>query len=353
MLVTTASPSSSRIAHSQVYLRWRLLVWISMAVLAAAVLSLAPYLFSSTELVRLRNASLVESASPTGFDWRPDTMPTDFLRENGAPNAVYMEAARKLGLVALPSDWARVLAISAHLLSHPQLVGTPIQSDLQETYRHILQDGTGYCGDFTRVFMALALASGMQVRAWSFSFDGFGGHGHIFPEIWNRQLGQWQLVDIYNNYYFALGDDVPLSALALRRSLAQSSETLRLFPLVPGARPGYEIEAKAWDYYRRGLSEWYLLWGNNVFSYDRALLVRSSGPVSRALQQFGAIAQGVYPRIHVLGDAANAPQVAALVRLRQHLLVVGALVGAALLALTIGLIGGWFTARHSLREVTP
>jgi len=201
--------------------------------------------------------------------------------------------------------------------------------------------------------MALAMASGMQVRAWSFSFDGFGGHGHILPEVWNRQLGQWQLVDIFNNYYFAAADGVPLSAQALRRSLAQSPETLRLLLLVPGARPGYEIEAKAWDYYRRGLPEWYLSWGNNVFSYDRALLVRSLGPVSRALEQFGAIAQGVYPRIHILGSAANAPQVTALVRLRQHLLVVGALVGAALLALTTALIGGWLTARNSLREVMP
>jgi len=334
-------------------MRWRQMVWISVAVLVAAVLSLAPYLFSSTELVRLRNASLLASAEPSGFDWRPDAMPADFLRENGAPNPVYAEAAGQLGLAALPSDWARVLTISAHLLSHPQLVGTPIQSDLQETYRRILQDGTGYCGDFTRVFMALALASGMQVRAWSFSFDGFGGHGHIWPEVWNRQLGQWQLVDIFNNYYFAAADGVPLSALALRRALAQSSAKLRLLPLVPGARPGYEIEAKAWDYYRRGIPEWYLSWGNNVFSYDRALLVRSLGPLSRALEQFGAMAQGVYPRIHVLGDAENAPQVAALVRLRQHLLVVGALVGAALLTLTAGLIGGWLTARPGLRKAAP
>lgn len=327
-------------------LRWRLLIWGSLAVMALALLSLAPHFGSSSELVRLRNASLLASADSAGFDWQPNTMPADFLREGGPADASYVEAARRLGLAALPSDWDRVLAISAHLLSHPQLAGTPIQSDLRNTYVRILKDGTGYCGDFTRTFMALALAAGMQVRAWSFSFDGFGGHGHIWPEVWNRQLGQWQLVDIFNNYYFVAAEGAPLSALAMRRALMASPESLRLLPLVPGARPGYEIEAKAWDYYRRGLPEWYLSWGNNVFSYDRAILVRSLGPWSRALEQLGGIVQGVYPHIHILADAANAQQVASLFRLRQHLLVVASLVAGALVALLTGLSGAWFGVRH-------
>lgn len=327
-------------------MRWRLLIWISLAVMALALLSLAPYFGSSTELVRLRNASLLASADASGFDWRPDTMPADFLREGGPVDSAYVEASRRLGLADLPSDWDRVLVISAHLLSHPQLVGTPIQSDLRNTYVRILQDGTGYCGDFTRTFMALALASGMQVRAWSFSFDGFGGHGHIWPEVWNRQRGQWQLVDIFNNYYFALADGAPLSALAMRRALMLTPASLRLMPLVPGVRPGYEIEAKAWDYYRRGLPQWYLSWGNNVFSYDHAILVRSLGPWSRALEQLGGIVQGVYPDIHILAEAANAPQVASLVRLRQHLLVVAGLLVGAWVALLTGLTGAWLGARR-------
>jgi hypothetical protein len=96
-----------------------------------------------------------------------------------------------------------------------------------------------------------------------------------------------------------------------------------------------------------------LLWGNNVFTYDRALLIRSSGTISRALEQFGAIVQGVYPRIHILSVAENAPQVATLVRLRLHVLVVGLLVCVALLALMAGLIGGWCTAESGRRKETP
>ncbi|MES2946972.1 MAG: transglutaminase domain-containing protein [Pseudomonadota bacterium] len=355
MLAVATDPSASpRFAPSPGPSRWRLLAWISLALLVAALGSLAPYLLSSTELVRLRNAALLASAEPvSGFDWSPHDMPVDFQREEGPADAVYLDATRQLDLAALPSDWDRVLAISAHLLSHPQLVGTPIQSDLRDTYRRILRDGTGYCGDFTRVFMALGLASGMQVRAWSFSLDGFGGHGHIWPEVWNRQLGQWQLVDIFNNAYFVAADGVPLSALALRQAMLQSSEGLRLVPLVSDARPGYEMEAKAWDYYRRGLLQWYLSWGNNVFSYDRALLVRSLNPWSRALEQLGAVAQGVYPRIHILGDPGNTPQVAALLRLRQHLVLVTGVVGLALLVLAISVIGGWLALPRGVRKARP
>lgn len=358
MLVVAATPSTTQPAErrsvpTRAQVRWRLLVWIALGVLVLAMSSLAPYLGSSAELVRLRNASLLASAGISGFDWRPDTMPADFFREDGPTDEVFAEATRQLDLAALPTDWDRVLAISAHLLSNPRLVGTPIQSDLRETYQRILRDGTGYCGDFTRVFMALGLASGMQVRAWSFSFDGFGGHGHIWPEVWNRQLGQWQLVDIFNNSYFAVEDGAPLSALAVREALKRSSATLRLLPLVSGARPGYEIEAKAWDYYRRGLPEWYLSWGNNVFSYDRALLVRTLGLLSRSLEQLGAMAQGVYPPIHVLGDADNAPQVASLVRLRRHLLVVAVVFAVALLTLTAGLVGWLLSTKRGLRTGAP
>ncbi|MEI6804072.1 MAG: transglutaminase domain-containing protein [Burkholderiales bacterium] len=290
---------------------------------AMASLTLAPYLVSSSEQVRLRNALLLEPVQPQGFDWQPDTVPPDFALETLAPDPAFVEAARQLGVFGMESDWERALAISGHLLRNPHLVGTPIQSRLWGTYRGILDEGRGYCGDFTRVFMALALASGLSVRAWSFSLDGFGGHGHIFPEVWNRQRKQWQLLDVFNNFYAVSGAGVPLSALEFRNALAQSSASLRLLPLAPTARAGYAVQERALDYYRSGLSEWYMSWGNNVFSYDRAFLVAALSPLSRALEQLGAIAQGVYPRIHILADASSQAQVKALMRLRRHLVWVG------------------------------
>lgn len=333
-MLVTPQPRHRRSRSSS---RWRLSVAFGLALLALCLLSLAPHLGGATELVRLRNALLLDSVNEHGFDWTPDASPADFMQERGAADPVFVAAVQQLGVPAMHSDWERVRAISQHLLEHPQLVGTPIQSNLQDTYHRILREGTGYCGDFTRVFMAFALAAGIPVRSWSFSFDGFGGHGHVLPEIWNRQTGQWQLLDIFNNYYFTGADGIALSALAFRRALAEPPGSLQLRALAPATRPGYSDEAKAWDYYRRGLPEWYLSWGNNVFSYDRALLVRTLGPVSRTLEQLGAVAQGAYPPIHILGDAGNQRQVAALLRLRYHLLAVAVIAGVALLLIVVGL----------------
>jgi hypothetical protein len=67
-----------------------------------------------------------------------------------------------------------------------------------------------------------------------------------------------------------------------------------------------------------------MVWGNNVFSYDRALLVRAFGPFSRSLEQLGGIAQGVYPGIRILAEPDNQRQVEAIHRVRSHLLFVGA-----------------------------
>jgi hypothetical protein len=319
---------------------WRSL-WLGAFVWVLAVLSLTPYLSSSTELVRLRNALLLDSSNSQNFDWTPSSMPGDFMQERAAPDAVFTQAVMQLGLHSLDSDHDKVAAISRHLLSNPRLVGTPIQMDLRSTYWHIWDDGTGYCGDFTRVFMAFALTAGIPVRAWSFSFDGFGGHGHVLPEIWNRQLKAWQLVDIFNNYYFVKDHGAPLSALEFRRAMDLTPDALQLVPLVPGARPGFAIEAKAWDYYRRGLSQWYLAWGNNVFTYDRSFLVRSLAHLSRALEQVGGIAQGVYPAIHILDDPANREQVANLRWVRLHLMGVFALCLAASIVMVWGVSVQW------------
>jgi hypothetical protein len=64
------------------------------------------------------------------------------------------------------------------------------------------------CASFT----GLAIAAGIPVRAWAFSFDGFGGHGHVWVEIWNRQLERWQLLDVFNNYYFVGIEASPVGA---------------------------------------------------------------------------------------------------------------------------------------------
>jgi hypothetical protein len=318
-------------------LRWA--AWLSACALVLPALTLLPYLRSGTELARARNALVYVAAPQSAFDWTPDTQPADFLRDAAAPDPYFTDIVRRLRLDVLPSDWDRAVAIAVHLLaSSPKLSGGAIQADLRETHRRIVDRGDGYCADFVRVFQALAVAAGIPVRAWAFSFDGFGGHGHVWPEIWNRQAGAWQLLDVFDNYQFSDGAG-PLSALQLRQALLAKSPTLRLHPLAPGARPGFVHEPKAWSYFQAGLDEWYLWWGNNPFTYEQAASVRWLSPVSRSLAQLGAIVQGVQPPPRLLASADNTPQIKALQRVRFHLnavLLLG-IAGLAGLATTLAL----------------
>ena len=305
-------------------------LWIGAALIVLSILSLAPYATSSTEMVRMRNALLTVDGPDSDFVWTPATRPAGFKLDSVPPDAMFVEAARRLRLDAFPDDWSRAVAISRHLLtSSKTLSGGAIQSDLDTTYRRIIERGEGYCADFVRVFSAFAVTAGIPVRSWAFSFDGFGGHGHVIPEIWNRQLGRWQLVSLFNNYEIVDINGRPLSALEFRHALLEKSTAVQLRPLVVSARPGFIHEEKAWAYYRNGAPQWYLWWGDQAFAYDRAWSVRTFEGVSRSLAQFGAIAQGVHPRIRILATAQNAPQVAALRQVRVHLLIVAGLIALA------------------------
>ena len=298
----------------------------------------------------MRNALLLDAGSAGPFDWSPATVPVDYMLERGPPDRRFVDVVDRLKLVTLPSDWDRAVAIGRHLLSSKQkLVGGPIKADLAETHRRIVDRGEGYCGDFVDVFTALALASGIPVRAWAFSFDGFGGHGHIFNEIWDAQAGRWMMIDVFNNYYVAGSDGAPLSALAFRAALQANATNLRMLPVDRDARPMFKYEERAWEFYRRGLAEWYLWWGNNIFSYDRALLVRTLSGVSRSLEQLGGIAQDVHPHIRVVATSDNQPQRDALRRLQLHLLVVLAVGVLAVCVLVMSLVG-W--ARSGRDEAT-
>ncbi|MBI3367542.1 MAG: transglutaminase domain-containing protein [Burkholderiales bacterium] len=320
---------------------WRFGAWLGAAAMLLALLLLAPYMTRSTELVRLRNALLVADDLASDFDWRPPAVPPGYLQESAPPDPAFVQVAAQLKLAELPDDWARALAISRHLLgSQPHLDGGALMSDLRGTYGGIVQRGSGYCADFVRAFNAVAGAAGMTVRSWAFSFDGFGGHGHVWPEIWNRQAQRWQLLDVFDNYYFVLDDGEPLSALALRGALLGNDARLKLIPLHPGARPGYVIEAKAWTYLRNGLPQWYLWWGANPFSYDRAPAVRALAGHSRAGEQLAAIAVGVHPAIRILPEPGNAAE-------RRHMRtllttmqasVVLVVCGMALLAVSLAML---------------
>lgn len=315
---------------------WKRTFRVSALLAFLLVASLAPYLTSSTELVRMRNALLYEDV-PAEVDWTPANPPADFRVETAAPTPLFQQIVTDNRLVSPEGDWDTALRIGRHLLAgavdHPG-VGGPIQQDLSETHAEIIGQGRGYCGDYVDVFTALANASGVFSRSWAFSFDGFGGHGHIFNEVWDQASASWRMIDVFNNYYVVDERERPLSAIEFRRVLVQG-EPIRWRPVEPAARPGYKYPEKAVDYYRRGVSEWYLWWGNNVFEYDRNPVVSVLATPSYSLGQLSAIAVGVYPSIRVLEVPGNAAQRASLKILRIQLIAVAVLVPLLLLLMAV------------------
>lgn len=332
-LLVDAMPERTTRSHLRA---WRATFWLSTLLALLLVASLAPYLTSSTELVRMRNALLYES-TPAGADWTPAALPAGWLAERGPPTPMFARIVAENGLVAPGDDWETALRIGRHLLSGVVAHrgnGGPIQMGLSDTWREITDKGRGYCGDYVDVFTALANAAGIFARSWAFSFDGFGGHGHIFNEIWDRKSASWRMIDVFNNYYVVDENERPLGALEFREALLADAP-VRWRAVEQQARPGYKYPEKAVDYYRRGAREWYLWWGNNVFEYDSDEVVSLLSVPSRSLGQLSAIAVGVYPPIRVLQSSANEEQRTALEQLRFHLFVVIALLLPALLAMAI------------------
>lgn len=324
---------------------WLRLFWVSSFLTLALAGSLAPHFKDSAELVRMRNALLLQSEG-AAYDWTPGTVPRRFAVDTEPPIPLYADAVADNGLRVSDDDWATALKIGKHLLGAAGHRGRAIQSDLADTYRRITYSGEGYCGDYADSFTGLANAAGLFSRPWAFSFDGFGGRGHIFNEIWDSQHSRWIMIDVFNNFYVTDATGQPLSAMAFREALQRDPTTAKLVPVNPDAHPGFKYDVKALDYYRRGLPEWYMWWGNNVFEYDRSILVRALGNAHRALEQLGGVIAGVHPQIRILALPENQIQREAMQWLRARLimLVVSGAFSFALLML-------WFTSRRRAAKV--
>jgi hypothetical protein len=310
---------------------------LALSVLLAYVTWLA---YPSSEAVRLRNALLLRRGSEGDFSWTPDSVPGDFRRERFPPIADYAAIVRSLGIAEMRLDWNKAQTLAAHLVEHAGDKG-PIRADLSTTYCRI-QEGYGYCADFVKAYLGLAHAAGLFARQWAFSFDGFGGHGHTFVEVFDRQRGRWVFLDIFNNFHAvdASNGDV-LSALDFRDFAAGRRDRVAMRPNGPG-RPGFIYEAKALDYYRRGVPEWYMWWGNAVFSYYAHPLMRVVGRLSQTLSNLLAIAVGLHSKMQIYPVPENREQTRQIFALRRRLHWIGALLLllSALLSVQLALDNG-------------
>lgn len=291
-------------------------VAINLLALGGVLVYMLRRLYPMSEAVRLRNALLLTPSRPDEFNWTPNSVPGDFRLEQRHASPEFVDAVNRLGIDRVAGDWQKALAIAGHLTERTRDTG-PIRSDLSTTYRRI-REGDGYCADFVKVFLALAHAAGVAVRQWAFSFDGFGGHGHTFAEVFDRSRGKWLFIDVHNNFHAERSSTgEPLSAFEFRELLMAPSDSVRLKPNGPG-RPGFVHVDKALEYYRRGLREWYLWWGSAVFSDDANPFSRWAARASGGLGRLASILLGTQPRIRVLRTDDNADQIESLVRLRKH-----------------------------------
>ncbi|MGP9801169.1 transglutaminase domain-containing protein [Rheinheimera sp. NSM] len=271
---------------------------------------------SATELVKLRNAMVFEVITAQDANWTPANMPADFRTEQAAlpawlPAGAVNSAAEK--------DLQYMLAQTAVLKPENRRRGTAIQAGIAQTINTIAQQHSGYCADYTKVINALAYAAGVPVREWAISFDGFGGHGHAFNEVWDQRLQQWVLLDVFNGFYAVdRTTGQPLSVLAFRQHLQQEPEQIQLLPIA-GSAFGFKDEQTAINYYRRGANQFALWWANNDLSYEQQPLLRSAGRVSSHLQQLTAIVLGEFPRFKAISQTENQQLIAQMLNLKRLL----------------------------------
>jgi hypothetical protein len=286
---------------------------VNAVMLGAALLWLASLTLLPGRAIRARNAWLLRRGSTADFMWDPATVPADFRVERGPVPPVIVEAIAAAGLNGIASDWHRALALVGMLVRHARREGA-VRADLATTYRAILE-GTGYCADYVRVFLAAAASSNLFCRQWAFSFDGFGGHGHTFLEVYDRERSHWSFIDVHNNVYAVrAGTHTPLDALALRIALLERPADIEFRPAAPG-RPGYPHAEKLLDYYRRGAREWYLWWGNDIAERERRGIARLLSHVSGRLAYRLGSGVAYLPALVVLVTPHNEQAVARMERL--------------------------------------
>jgi len=288
------------------------LVIANLVALIASTGWLTTLTLPSSQAVRVRNAFLLRRGKPEDVEWTPTTVPPDFTVERRSAPAAIEAAVRSAGVRQAGGDWPQACALVTMLLQHWKS-DAPIQSDLTSTYNGIVS-GSGYCSDYVRVYLAAASGIGLFCRQWAFSFDGFGGHGHTFVEVYDRQRARWIFLDVHNNVYAVrAGTDELLGGMELRSALLASSP-IEFRAAGPG-RLGFANFDKLLAYFRRGAAQWYLWWGNDVITRDTigvaGLLSLVSGRVAHAVTSAFHL-----PHLVVIATDENEQEIRRMERLR-------------------------------------
>ena len=282
-------------------LKW--LAAISSVLAASTLIFLAWQVKSPQDLVLLRNAVITDLGPPGAYGWTPASVPSGYRRETlPAPEPVNRFVAEVASGHAQASDLDLAIALAAALVRNRTPGRGPIQSNTLTALQRITIDGAGYCADYTQVFNAIGPAANLQVREWGMSFDGYGGDGHAFSEVWDRDRSKWILIDTFYSFYVRDSRGEPLSAAEFRTALLDgTADNLEIVPIVPG-KFAFKDATKAIAYYERGAPRFYMVWGTDVITYDEAAVVRFFSRFSRSVEQVAGIATGKQPRLLIPGD---------------------------------------------------
>ena len=305
------------------------IITLLLAVNAMIVLRGAGNL-DGTEIARYRNAFLAQGAGESEFDWTPANVPADYLLERVPVPEELLPWVQQLK--GQKDSVGKALAIARSLSVKPRY-GEPIHGSTITTLNTIVTLGTGYCVDYTKVYSALAYSTGLVSREWAFSFDGFGGDGHIFNEVWDADHQRWFMIDVFHGFYPRDSKNgTPLSALEFRRRLLSAPASILWERLTP-FHFAFKSEAEALDYYQRGAREWYLWWGNNSLGYDQQPAVAWASRFGHLPEQIAAIATGTLPKFKVLLTEQNRAAFEHLMWLKYSLLTAASLEVLLLVAL--------------------
>jgi hypothetical protein len=82
----------------------------------------------------------------------------------------------------------------------------------------------------------------------------------------------------------------------------------------------FGTQEDALEYYARGADQFFMFWGNDVFSYDENAFMRMLSRFPRSVEVMAAIMLGIHPSIRVVETGTNADHIDMLFRARQILL---------------------------------
>ncbi len=270
----------------------------------------------ASEMTRLRNALLLDVGTIADFTWSPQQAPKDFNSEKGnVPKEIQVFAQAILG----NSEWKKTLNAVDALRGNAHLNGA-IQANTVTALNEILISGRGYCADFTQVMNAVSYQQKISIREWGMSFDGYGGWGHAFNEVYIDEWKKWVFIDVFNGFYVTTNEsNIPLSTLEFREILATTPDKVLIHRTA--GRFGFKSDQVAIEYYLRGVNQFYLWWGNDSLTYDDNAVINFIAPLGRAIEQASAILIGIHPKIRILPLPENIEMREAMIRLKHQLMI--------------------------------